>query len=115
MRSCGDSPVGSGAASTLRWRSPATQNSSSSTSPPPGSTPRHLRTLGTTVVLTTHYLDEAEHLADRVAILQDGHIRACGTSAELARQAGAEPRMEMVQPSLEEVYLHLVGTAEGMS
>ncbi|MDQ1432633.1 MAG: type transport system ATP-binding protein [Actinomycetota bacterium] len=76
---------------------------------------KNLRTLGTTVVLTTHYLDEAEHLADRVAILQDGHIRACGTSAELARQAGAEPRMEMVQPSLEEVYLHLVGTAEGMS
>jgi ABC-2 type transport system ATP-binding protein len=75
----------------------------------------HLRALGTTVVLTTHYLDEAEHLADRVAILQAGRIRACGTPAELARQAGAEPRMELVQPSLEEVYLDLVGTAEGVS
>ncbi|MGH9112895.1 MAG: ABC transporter ATP-binding protein [Acidimicrobiales bacterium] len=74
-----------------------------------------LRALGTTIVLTTHYLDEAEHLADRVAILQDGRIRACGTAAELARQAGAEPRLELVQPSLEEVYLDLVGTAQGMS
>jgi ABC-2 type transport system ATP-binding protein len=75
----------------------------------------NLRALGTTVVLTTHYLDEAERLADRVAILQDGRIRACGTPAELARQAGAEPRMELVQPSLEEVYLDLVGTADGVS
>ncbi len=75
----------------------------------------NLRALGTTVLLTTHYLDEAERLADRVAILQDGRIRACGTPADLARQAGAEPRMELVQPSLEEVYLHLVGTAQGMS
>jgi ABC-2 type transport system ATP-binding protein len=75
----------------------------------------NLRALGTTVVLTTHYLDEAEHLADRVAILQDGRIRACGTPAELARQAGVAPRMELVQPTLEEVYLDLVGTAEGVS
>ena len=74
----------------------------------------NLRALGKTIVLTTHYLDEAEHLADRVAILRDGRIRACGTPAELARQAGAEPRMALVQPSLEEVYLELVGTAEGM-
>lgn len=75
----------------------------------------NLRALGSMVVLTTHYLDEAERLADRVAILQNGRIRACGTPAELARQAGAEPRMELVQPSLEEVYLDLVGTAEGVS
>ncbi len=75
----------------------------------------NLRELGTTIVLTTHYLEEAERLADRVAILQDGRIRACGTPGELASQAGAEPRMELVQPSLEEVYLHLVGSAEGLS
>jgi len=75
----------------------------------------NLRAMGKTIVLTTHYLNEAERLADRVAILRDGRIRACGTPAELARQAGAEPRMKMVQPSLEEVYLELVGTAEGMS
>ena len=75
----------------------------------------NLRATGTTIVLTTHYLDEAEHLADRVAILQSGRIRACGTPTELARQAGAEPRMELVQPSLEEIYLDLIGTSEGMS
>jgi ABC-2 type transport system ATP-binding protein len=75
----------------------------------------NLRGLGKTIVLTTHYLDEAERLADRVAILRDGGIRACGTPAELARQAGAEPRMALVQPSLEEVYLELVGTSDGMS
>ncbi len=75
----------------------------------------NLRAMGKTIVLTTHYLDEAERLADRVAILCDGRIRACGTPAELARQAGTEPRMALVQPSLEEVYLELVGTSEGMS
>ena len=74
-----------------------------------------LRSLGKTIVLTTHYLDEAEHLADRVAILRDGQIRACGTPTELARRAGAEPRMALLQPSLEEVYLELVGTTEGVS
>jgi ABC-2 type transport system ATP-binding protein len=75
----------------------------------------NLRALGTTIVLTTHYLDEAEHLADRVAVLCDGTIRACGTPAELARHVGAGPRLALVQPRLEEVYLRLVGTAEGMS
>src|SRR5215213_6122125 len=75
----------------------------------------NLRFLGKTIVLTTHYLDEAERLADRVAILCDGGIRACGTLAELARQVGAEPRLALVQPRLEEVYLQLVGTAEGMA
>jgi ABC-2 type transport system ATP-binding protein len=74
----------------------------------------NLRALGKTIVLTTHYLDEAERLASRVAILRDGRIRACGTPAELAREAGAEPRMALVQPSLEEVYLELVGTADGL-
>jgi ABC-2 type transport system ATP-binding protein len=75
----------------------------------------NLRDLGKTIVLTTHYLDEAESLADDVAILCDGRIRASGTPAELARQAGAEPHMALVQPRLEDVYLELVGTSEGMS
>jgi ABC-2 type transport system ATP-binding protein len=75
----------------------------------------NLRSLGKTILLTTHYLDEAERLADRVAILQGGRIRACGTPAELARLAGAVPRIALVQPSLEEVYLELVGSVEGMS
>jgi ABC-2 type transport system ATP-binding protein len=75
----------------------------------------NLRGLGKTILLTTHYLDEAEHLADRVAILRGGRIRASGTPADLARLAGVEPRMTLVQPSLEEVYLQLVGAGDGVS
>jgi ABC-2 type transport system ATP-binding protein len=44
---------------------------------------RNLRTLGKTILLTTHYLDEAEQLADRVAVLRDGEIIREGTPAEL--------------------------------
>ena len=46
-------------------------------------TVRNLRSLGKTVLLTTHYLDEAEQLADRVAVLRDGEIVREGTPAEL--------------------------------
>ena len=44
---------------------------------------RSLRSLGKTVLLTTHYLDEAEQLADRVAVLREGRIIRVGTPAEL--------------------------------
>ncbi len=44
---------------------------------------RSLRSLGKTVLLTTHYLDEAEQLADRVAVLRDGVIVRLGTPREL--------------------------------
>jgi ABC-2 type transport system ATP-binding protein len=44
---------------------------------------RSLRSLGKTVLLTTHYLDEAEQLADRVAVLREGHIITMGTPREL--------------------------------
>jgi ABC-2 type transport system ATP-binding protein len=44
---------------------------------------RSLRSLGKTVLLTTHYLDEAEQLADRVAVLRDGEIAIIGTPREL--------------------------------
>src|SRR5262245_47256870 len=50
---------------------------------------RSLRELGKTILLTTHYLDEAEHLADRVAVLRDGRIAALGTPAELIGSAPA--------------------------
>ena len=43
-----------------------------------------LRELGVTIFLTTHYLEEAEHLADRVAVIRDGAIVADGTLAEVA-------------------------------
>src|SRR5438067_6380152 len=44
---------------------------------------RSLRSLGKTILLTTHYLDEAEPLADRVAVLREGRIVREGTPAEL--------------------------------
>jgi ABC-type multidrug transport system ATPase subunit len=49
-----------------------------------------LRTLGTTIFLTTHYMDEAQHLADRVAILRDGEIVALGAPDELVAGGMAE-------------------------
>ena len=48
---------------------------------------RSLRSLGKTVLLTTHYLDEAEQLADRVAVLADGRILALGRPQELTGSA----------------------------
>jgi ABC-2 type transport system ATP-binding protein len=71
---------------------------------------RELAGRGTTVLLTTQYLDEAEHLADRIAILHEGRIIADGTLAEL--KALLPPaRVEYVekQPTLEEVFLSVVG------
>jgi ABC-2 type transport system ATP-binding protein len=50
-------------------------------------TVRGLRDLGKTILLTTHYLDEAQELADRVAIIKDGRILAIGPPRELG--AGA--------------------------
>ena len=61
---------------------------------------------GTTVLLTTQYLDEAEHLADRIAILHGGRIIVNGTLAELKRLLPAAT-VEYVekQPTLEEIFL----------
>jgi ABC-2 type transport system ATP-binding protein len=71
---------------------------------------RELAQIGTTVLLTTQHLDEAEHLADRVAILHDGRILVDGTVAELkAMLPPAKVEYVEKQPSLEDVYLALVG------
>jgi len=59
---------------------------------------------GTTILLTTHYLEEAERLCDRIAFIYDGQIVAQGTSQELASEFGAA--------SLEDAYLELVGRME---
>jgi ABC-2 type transport system ATP-binding protein len=52
---------------------------------------RSLKALGKTVLLTTHYLDEAQALADRVAIIKDGRILAEGAPRELGAGEGAAP------------------------
>jgi ABC-2 type transport system ATP-binding protein len=65
---------------------------------------------GTTVLLTTQYLDEAEQLADRIAILHEGRIIVNGTLAEL-RQLQPPAKVEYVekQPTLEDIFLAIVG------
>ena len=65
---------------------------------------------GTTVLLTTQYLDEAEQLADRIAILHEGRIIANGTLAELRQLLPpAEVQYVEKQPTLEDVFLAVVG------
>ena len=103
---------------------------------------RSLRSLGKTVLLTTHYLDEAEQLADRVAVMREGQIVRVGTPRELTeisyRQNGEEvlvrtdeptrvlaeltaaavargeelEGLQVRRPSLEEVYLALTAEQE---
>ncbi|WP_371401007.1 ABC transporter ATP-binding protein [Kribbella sp. NBC_00662] len=104
-----------------------------------------LRTEGTTILLTTHYLDEAEHLADRVGVIADGRMIEIGTpetlggrgartarvswadadgphelrtdrptaevAALMARFDGEVPELEVRRPSLEDIYLELIGKA----
>jgi ABC-2 type transport system ATP-binding protein len=71
---------------------------------------RELAQGGTTVLLTTQYLEEAEQLAHRIAILHRGRIIVNGTLAEL-KSLLPPATVEYVekQPSLEEVFLALVG------
>jgi ABC-2 type transport system ATP-binding protein len=65
---------------------------------------------GTTVLLTTQYLDEAEQLADQIAILHEGRIIVNGSLAEL-KQLLPPAKVEYVekQPTLEDIYLAIVG------
>jgi ABC-2 type transport system ATP-binding protein len=70
---------------------------------------RSLRSLGKTVLLTTHYLDEAEQLADRVAVMRDGRIMRIGTPRELTtadreveiryRRGGEEVLLRTTEPT----------------
>jgi ABC-2 type transport system ATP-binding protein len=66
---------------------------------------------GTTVLLTTQYLDEAEHLADRIGILHEGRIIVNGTLGEL-KHLLPPAKVEYIekQPTLEDVFFALVGT-----
>ncbi|MEE6262797.1 ATP-binding cassette domain-containing protein [Plantactinospora sonchi] len=71
---------------------------------------RELAGQGTTVLLTTQYLDEAEQLADRIAILHEGRIIVDGTLTELKRLL-PPAKVEYVekQPTLEDVFFAIVG------
>ena len=68
---------------------------------------------GTTVFLTTQYLEEAEQLADRIAILHEGKIIASGTLADL-KKLFPTTKVEYIekQPSLEDIFLAIVGKKE---
>jgi len=74
---------------------------------------KELAANGTTVFLTTQYLDEAEQLADRIAILHEGRIIANGTLADL-KKLFPPAKVEYIgkQPSLEDIFLAIVGKKE---
>jgi len=74
---------------------------------------KELANNGTTVFLTTQYLEEAEQLADRIAILHEGRIIANGTLAEL-KKLFPPAKVEYIekQPTLEDIFLSIVGKKE---
>jgi ABC-2 type transport system ATP-binding protein len=73
---------------------------------------RDIRSKGTTVIITTHYMDEAEVLCDRVAIIDSGKIIALSTPDQLIDDlvaTGFERPKEVKQANLEDVFIHLTG------
>lgn len=70
---------------------------------------------GTTILLTTQYLEEAEQLADRIAILHGGKIITTGTLTEL-KEMFPPTKVEYIekQPTLEEIFLAIIGKKEEM-
>jgi len=76
-------------------------------------TVRALAGSGTTILLTTQYLEEAEQLSDRIAILHGGKIIANGTLEELKKLfPPAKKEYIEKQPSLEEIFLSIIGKKE---
>jgi ABC-2 type transport system ATP-binding protein len=75
---------------------------------------KEIRAQGTTVIITTHYMDEAEILCDRVAIVDSGHIVAINTPNALIDKlvaTGFEKEKEVKKANLEDVFIHLTGKA----
>ncbi|HAM80910.1 ABC transporter ATP-binding protein [Ornithinibacillus bavariensis] len=78
-------------------------------------TVKELADSGTTILLTTQYLEEAEQLADRIAILHDGKIITTGTLTELkAMFPPAKVEYIEKQPTLEEIFLAIISKKEEM-
>jgi ABC-2 type transport system ATP-binding protein len=73
-----------------------------------GSVWEHIRLLksnfGTTIILTTHYMEEADTLCSRVAIMHEGRVAAIGTPAELKASLGGD------EVTLDQVFAHYAGT-----
>ncbi|GAB6989823.1 ABC transporter ATP-binding protein [Paenibacillus pini] len=78
-------------------------------------TVKELAGSGTTIFLTTQYLEEAEQLADRIAILHGGKIITTGTLTEL-KEMFPPAKVEYIekQPTLEEIFLAIIGKKEAM-
>lgn len=75
---------------------------------------RNIRNEGATVIITTHYMDEAEILCDRVAIIDEGKIIALHTPDQLIDElvaSGFERPKEVKKANLEDVFIHLTGRA----
>lgn len=71
-----------------------------------------IRAQGTTIIITTHYMDEAEILCDRIAIMDDGKVIALSTPDQLIDQlvaSGFEKNKQVKQANLEDVFIHLTG------
>lgn len=75
---------------------------------------KNIRSKGTTVIITTHYMDEAEYLCDRVAIIDSGKIIALDTPSKLIDHllaTGFERPVQVKQANLEDVFITLTGHA----
>ncbi|HEX7906128.1 MAG TPA: ABC transporter ATP-binding protein [Chitinophagaceae bacterium] len=73
---------------------------------------KNIRDRGTTVIITTHYMDEAEYLCDRVAIIESGNIVALESPDKLIDNlvaTGFERPKEVKKANLEDVFIHLTG------
>lgn len=73
---------------------------------------KYIRAQGTTVIITTHYMDEAEVLCDRIAIIDTGKIIALDTPDKLIDElvaTGFERPKEVKKANLEDVFIHLTG------
>jgi ABC-2 type transport system ATP-binding protein len=73
-----------------------------------------IQSRGVTVIMTTHYMEEAELLCDRVAIMDDGKIIAMDTPKQLIKdllKKGFKKHEEVQQANLEDVFIDLTGKA----